>query len=262
MQLEGKAAIVTGAGSGVGQATATALARLGADVLVNYSRSKDGADQAVAAVEQLGRRAVAFQADVRDDPQVRDMVEAAVGTFGRLDVLVNNAGTTDFIPFDRMDEVTDESWHRLLDVNLIGPFHCTRAAAAVMKATAGADGGEIVMVSSIAGILGTGSSIPYCASKAALNNMTVALARTLAPRIRVNAVAPGFITGRWLKDGLGEDRYETIKKGFEDQLPLRRVCTPEDVAAAITSLVTGSDLVTGQVLVCDGGMRIMAPVHI
>ncbi len=262
MQLEGKAAIVTGAGSGVGQATAIALAKLGADVLVNYSRSKSGADETLAAVEQLGRRAVVFQADVRDDGRVREMVQATFNAFGRLDVLVNNAGTTDFIPFDRMDAVTDESWQRLLDVNLIGPFHCTRAAAAVMKDTAGQDGGEIVNVSSIAGILGTGSSIPYCASKAALNNMTVALARTLAPRIRVNAVAPGFITGRWLKDGLGEDEYETIKKSFEDQLPLRRVCTPDDVASAITSLITGSDLVTGQVLVCDGGMRIMAPIHI
>ena len=262
MQLEGKAAIVTGAGSGVGQATAVRLANLGMDVLVNYSRTKDGAEATVTEIERVGRRAVAFQADIRDDTLVREMVAAAVGAFGRIDVLVNNAGATEFIPFDRLDDVTEDTWHRLLDINLLGPFHCTRAAAPVIKETAAKDGGEIVMVSSIAGILAVGSSIPYCASKAALNNMTVALARTLAPRIRVNAVAPGFITGRWLKDGLGEDNYQTIMQGFEDKLPLRRVCTPDDVAAAITGLITGSDLVTGQVLVCDGGMRIMAPISI
>ena len=233
MQLEGKAAIVTGAGSGVGQATAIRLAELGADVLVNYNRTKDGAEQTAADIQRHDRHALTFQADVRDDAQVREMVDVAMGAFGRLDVLVNNAGTTEFIPFDRLEDVTDDSWRRLLDVNLLGPFHCTRAAAPVIKDTAGGDGGEIVMVSSIAGVLGIGSSIPYCASKAALNNMTMALARTLAPRVRVNAVAPGFITGRWLKDGLGEEKYETIKQGFESKLPLQRVCTPDDVAAAI-----------------------------
>jgi 3-oxoacyl-[acyl-carrier protein] reductase len=261
MQIDGKTAIVTGAGTGVGKATAIKLAELGANVVVHFNRSADAAAQTVADVEQLGRRAIACQADVRSDEQIRAMVAKAVDTFGRLDVLVNNAGTTEFIPADDLDAVTDATWQELLDVNLVGPFRCARAVAPLMRETAGKDGGEIVMVSSVAALLATGSSIPYCASKAALNNMTVSLARSLAPDIRVNAVAPGFIAGDWIRRGLGE-HYETTKQVFEQQLPLQRVCQPQDVADAIASLISGSDLVTGQILVCDSGMRIIAPVQV
>ncbi len=137
-------------------------------------------------------------------------------------------------------------------VNLVGPFHCARAVRDPMLASGG---GQIINVSSVAALCGKGSSIPYAASKAALNNLTIALARTLAPEIRVNAVAPGFITGRWLEQGLG-DSYETLKRASERNNPLGKVCTPDDVAAAILSLATGSPLVTGQVLVVDGGMLI------
>ena len=136
------------------------------------------------------------------------------------------------------------------------------AAAAVMRETCGEDGAEIVNVGSIAGLKATGSCMPYAASKAALHNLTVALARTLAPKIRVNAVAPGFITGRWLQEGLGEEGYEATKAAFEKAMPLQAVCDPEDVAKAIVSLVEGSDLVTGQILGCDGGMiKFLEPVH-
>jgi 3-oxoacyl-[acyl-carrier protein] reductase len=252
MDLMGKAAIVTGAGTGVGRATSVALARRGCAVLVNYSRSQEGAEKTAAEVAALGVKSRPHRCDVADDAGCRGMVETAVREFGRLDVLVNNAGTTTFIPHAELDRVSDDDWSRILAVNLKGPFQMARAARSAIEASGG---GEVVNVSSVAGIIGTGSSIPYCASKAALNNLTLTLARVLAPKIRVNAVAPGFIAGSWLRAGLGP-AYEPIKQAMEQRSVLGRVCSAEDVAEAILSLVTGSDLVTGHVLPVDGGMLI------
>jgi 3-oxoacyl-[acyl-carrier protein] reductase len=252
MQLEGKAAIVTGGGTGVGRATALRLAAQGCSVLVNYSKSRDEAEKTAAAVEAAGVRALAVQADVADDAACRKMVDAAVKAFGRVDVLVNNAGTTKFVLATDMDKVQDEDWQRIYAVNVIGPFHCARAVREPMLA---GGGGQIINVSSIAAFAGKGSSIPYAASKAALNNLTIALARALAPKIRVNAIAPGFITGRWLEQGLG-DAYEKAKNTVAQMCPLERVSEPDDIAAAIMGLVTGSAMITGQVLLCDGGMLI------
>jgi 3-oxoacyl-[acyl-carrier protein] reductase len=167
-------------------------------------------------------------------------------------VLVQSAGTTSFIPHHDLDRVTDADWEHILAVNVRGPFQCARAARGPMVA---AGGGAIVHVSSVAGIAGIGSSIPYCASKAALNNLTITLARALAPHIRVNAVAPGFITGRWLEQGLGA-AYETVKKAIEARAPLGKVCSPDDIAALVLGFIEGPDIVTGQVLVADGGMLI------
>lgn len=249
MDLSGKAAIVTGGGTGVGRAVALELARRGAAVLVNYSRSEADALATAAEIAALGVASLAYRADVADDAQCRAMVRAAVDRFGRLDVLVNSAGTTTFITHTDLERVTDADWDRILAVNLKGPFQCARAAREPMLA---AGGGVIVNVSSIAGIAGIGSSIPYAASKAALNNLTLTLAKALAPQIRVNAVAPGFITGRWLQNGLGP-AYDFVKQNYADRAVLHRVCEPEDVAAAVLSLITGSDLITGQVLVVDGG---------
>lgn len=252
MQIDGKAAIVTGAGTGIGRETALALARGGCSVLVNYSRSQAEAEQTASEVEKLGVQSFPFQADVADDDACREMVQKASQAFGRLNILVNNAGTTRFIPEQDLEEVSDEDWQRIFNVNLLGPFHCARAAKEPMLASGG---GEIVNVSSVAALLGQGSSIPYAASKGALNNLTIALARVFAPKIRVNAVAPGFIAGRWLEKGLGKD-YQAHKEAFEGRLPLQRVCTPADIADCILSIITGSDMVTGQVLPCDGGMMI------
>ena len=250
MEIEGKAAIVTGGGTGVGRATALALGRRGCSVLVDYSRSVEAAERTAAEVSALGAKAVAYRADVADDADCRAMVEAAVAEFGRLDLLVNNAGVTRFIPHAELEKVGDDDWAQILAVNVKGPFQCARAARPAMERSGG---GEVVNVSSVAGLRGIGSSIPYAASKAALNNLTVTLARVLAPRIRVNAVAPGFIDGEWLKAGLGP-AYEAVKQAMTERSPLGAVCTPEDVADAILSLITGSDLVTGQVLACEGGM--------
>ena len=252
MQLEGKAAIVTGSGTGVGRETALALAQRGFHVLVNYSRSRDEAEQTCADVRALGVRSIAVQADIAEDAACRGLVAAAVEAFGRLDVLVNNAGTTAFISHGDLEAVQESDWQRIMGVNLIGPFQCARAARSALEASGA---GCIVNVSSVAGIRAIGSSLPYCASKAALNNLTIALARALAPKIRVNAVAPGFITGRWLEQGLGR-AYESAKKFQESRTPLQRVCDPKDVSDAILSLIAGSDLVTGQILAVEGGMLI------
>jgi len=253
VQVEGKAAIITGGGTGVGRATALKLGRLGCSVLVNYRSSRDEAQQTAEDIGALGVKAVAFQADVADDTACRATVEAALEAFGRLDVLVNNAGTTRFIAHTDLEAVQADDWDQIMAVNLRGPFQCARAARAAL-ATDG--GGEIVNVSSVAGLRAIGSSIPYCASKAALNNLTLTLARSLAPEIRVNAVAPSFITGRWLKEGLGP-AYEPVKAAIEEKTPLGRVCDPDDVADAIVGLVTGSDLVTGQILACEGGALVL-----
>jgi 3-oxoacyl-[acyl-carrier protein] reductase len=249
MKVDGKAAIVTGSGTGVGRETALGLARLGCSVLINYSRSKDAAEDTAAEVEKLGVKTLAVKADVSVDAECRAMVDAATRHFGRLDVLVNNAGTTKFIPHNELDQVTTEDWERIMAVNAMGPFQCARAASVALIESGSAD---IVNVSSVAGLRGTGSSIPYCASKAALNSLTLTLARALAPKVRVNAVAPGFITGKWLEQGLGE-AYGAIKMHQEQRAVLGKVCDPIDVAEAVISLITGSDLVTGQILPCEGG---------
>lgn len=252
MQIEGKAAIVTGGGTGVGRATALQLAEHGCAVLVNYSRSRDAAEAVAQEAEAHGVKALAFQADVAEDADCRAMVREAERAFGQLDVLVNNAGTTKFIPHAQLEDVEAEDWNRILQVNLVGPFQCSRAAAELLRA---GDGGEIVMTSSVAGLAGIGSSIPYCASKAGLNNLTVTLARVLGPQIRVNAIAPGFIDGEWLQAGLGE-AYQAVKSAMQAKSPLGRVTTPEDIATAILSVITGTDLITGHVIPVEGGMLI------
>lgn len=257
MELRGQAAVVTGSSSGVGRATALELARRGCDVLVNYHRSRDEAEQVVAEAKSLGARSIAFAANVAEDAACRAMIAAAQREFGRLDILVNSAGTTAFVPHGDLERVTDDDWDRILSVNVKGPFQCIRAAQPWLLAS---PHGCVVNVASIAGIAGTGSSVPYAASKAALINMTKSLARALAPRIRVNAVAPGFIAGRWLEQGLGR-AYDVIKQRCENTNPLRAVCQPEDVADAILGLIAGSRLITGQTLVVDGGMTIADPLN-
>ena len=251
-KLLNKVVIVTGGGTGVGRATSLAMARLGYNVVVNYSRSRDEAEATAREISAIGAQALVIQADVADDTACRAMVAAAVESLGRVDVLVNCAGTTDFISFHDLDAVTDEVWERLYKVNVVGAFHCARAVRHPMLATGG---GIIINVSSVAAQLGQGSSIPYCCTKAALDNLTVSLARTLAPQIRVNGIAPGFIDGRWTQGGLGA-KFDSIKQAYEKTLPLGRVCQPEDIADAIVSLIAGSSLVTGQTLTVDAGMMI------
>lgn len=253
MDLEGKAAIVTGGGTGVGRATALALAERGCSVAINYSRSQAEAEQTASEIDDLGAPSLVAEADVADDAACRDFVEASAAVFGRLDVLVNNAGTTVFCDHADLDGVDADDFRRVYEVNAIGPFQMSRAAKPHLVADGG---GEIVNVSSVAGIVATGSSIPYCMSKSALNIQTVALARSLGPEVRVNAIAPGFITSRWLQEGLGDEFYDAVKANYESTTPLRAVCDPEDIRDAILSVIEGSDMMTGQIQVVDGGATI------
>jgi 3-oxoacyl-[acyl-carrier protein] reductase len=250
MELKGAAAIVTGAGTGVGRATALALAEHGCSVIVNYSRSQEAAEQVASEASDKGVKALAVKADVSQDADCRRLVETATEAFGRLDVLINNAGTTVFIPHADLEKVTQDDWDTILGVNLVGPFQMTRAAAAALKADGG---GQVVNVSSVAGVYGTGTSIPYCASKAGLNILTVTLARVMGPEVQVNAVCPGFIDGSWLKGGLGP-AFDPVKKAMLGRSLLGAVCTPEDVKDAIFGFLLGSRLVTGEAMIVDGGV--------
>ncbi len=238
-----KVALVTGSATGVGRACAVRFARMGYAVAVNYSRSEADARETVAAVEAAGAPALLVKATVADDAQVRDMVARTKEAFGGLDVLVNNAGTTQFVRHDDLAALTDELWDTIFQVNLKGAFYCARAAMPLLTERRGA----IVNVSSVAGITGRGSSIPYAASKAAMNNLTQSLARAFAPAVRVNAVAPGPILTRWLAG-----REAQIEQSLE-HTPLGRAATPDDVADAVIYLATGTTLTTGQVVVVDGG---------
>ena len=198
-------------------------------------------------------KAIAFRADVSQDEDCRAMASAAEKAFGRVDVLLNNAGQTKFCAHEDLEGLDPSDWQQILGVNLVGPFLATRAAKDLLAA--GDEGGEVVMTSSVAGLIGMGSSIAYCASKGGLNNLTVTLARALAPKIRVNAIAPGFIDGEWLQAGFG-DAYEAIKGSVVEKTPLKQVATPESVAAGIMSILTGPDLLTGHVVPHEGGIRI------
>jgi len=253
MDVRGKTAIVTGSAVGVGRAAALDLAKRGANVVINYSRSQDDARAAVKLVEATGAKALLVRADVSDDAQARALVQQAVEAFGALHVLVNNAAMTHFVDFADLEGMKEEYWDDIFNVNVKGAFFCARAAAPAMKQ---AGQGSIVNVASIAGVRAIGSSIAYAASKAALINMTVALARVLGPEVRVNAVAPGFIETRWLRSGLGDQRYEAARTFEANRAPLKAVCKAEDVSQLIMSLIEGADLVTGQCVVIDGGVGI------
>lgn len=253
MNVSGKTAIVTGSAVGVGRAAALDLAKRGANVVINYSRSEDDAREAVGLVEAAGGKALLVRCDVSDDVQVRDMVRQTQERFGALHILVNNAAMTHFVPFHDLEGMKSEMWDDVFNVNVKGAFFCARAAAPVIKQSGG---GAIVNVASVAGIRAVGSSIAYAASKAALINMTISLARVLGPEIRVNAVAPGFIDTRWLRGGLGDQVFEAARKQQSGIAPLKDVCTPETVSQLILSLIEGADMVTGQCVTIDGGVGI------
>ena len=250
MDIRDKAAIVTGSASGIGAATARMLAAVGCRVVVNYTKSRKDAENVAADCRAAGAEAIAVQADVSRDADCRRLVAEAVKAFGRLDVLVNSAGTTKFVAAGDLEGLAAEDFQRIYAVNSIGPFQMARAAAAHMKA---AGNGAVVNVSSTAGIFGSGSSIAYAMSKAALNTLTVALARALAPEVRVNAVCPGFVQGRWHLQNLDSAEYEAHVREWQERSPLRKAATPEEVAGVILGLITSPDLITGQVIVCDGG---------
>ncbi len=246
-----RTAIVTGGGTGVGAATALALARRGHDVLVNFASSEAEAREVERACREAGADALAVQGDVADDAACRRLVQAAVERWGRLDVLVNNAGVTTFAGSD-WDQLDAAAFQRIFAVNAVGAFQMIRAAAPHLRTARGA----VVNVSSIAGALGIGSSVPYVASKGAVNAMTLHLARVLAPEVRVNAVCPGLVTTRWFPRGIGEAGYQAVKASYEAGAPLASSNTPEDVAEAIVFLATAAPTVTGELLLLDSGTHL------
>lgn len=255
---ERKVAIVTGSATGVGAATALALARRGYDVLINYSRSEKEAQQSEAACRAAGADTLLMRGDVAEDADCRAMVDAALARWKRLDALVNNAGITTFVGAGQWDALDAQAFQRIYAVNVIGSFQMVRASAAALKAS----GGAVVNVSSIAGSLGIGSSVPYVASKGAVNSMTLHLARALAPEVRVNAVCPGLITTRWFVDGVGAEGYEKLKGGYEQMAPLGRASSAEDVAETILWLIEGARSTTGEMIQLDGGMHLGATIRV
>ena len=243
MSNERKVALVTGSATGIGRAVALRFAKEGLAVAINYSRSEKEARETLAEVQKVGVPAVLCKANVADESEVNAMVERCVRELGGLDVLVNNAGTTRFIEHTNLNAVTAEVWDEILGVNLKGTFFCSRAALPHLQAV----GGSIVNITSVAGLQGHGSSIPYAASKAAVNCMTKSLARAFGPKVRVNAVAPGPVLTRWLTDHM-----DHVARSLSIT-PMGRAAVPEDIADAVIFLALGTSLMTGQVVVVDGG---------
>lgn len=246
MQLQGKVALITGGGTGIGRASALALAGEGASIAINYSRSQAEAEKTAEDVRALGPSAITVQADVSQDAAVRTMVQKTVEQLGRIDILVNNAGFTKRIDHRDLEGVSEEVWDRTMDVNLKGIFFCCRAVVPYMKQQGN---GSIINIASVAGIKGTGSSIPYAASKGGVITLTKSLARVLAPEIRVNAVAPGLVETRWIQgwDDVDQARQQAIR-----EMRMGRILTPEDVAEVVLFLATQASMVTGQTIVIDG----------
>jgi NAD(P)-dependent dehydrogenase (short-subunit alcohol dehydrogenase family) len=253
MELSGRVAIVTGGGTGIGRATSVRLAKAGAKaVVVNYARSEKDAHATSEELQSLGADAMPYRADIADESMVKAMIAATVDRFGRLDVLVNNAGTTHFIAHSDLDALTDEVWDEILGVNLKGTFYCCRAAAPELRKTKGA----IVNVGSIAAYRASGSSIAYAVSKAGLLQLTRGLALSLAPDVRVNSVSPGLVSTRWFRQRFGEDAASAQEESFVQATPLKRIARPDHVAHAVMALLE-NDLLTGQDIVVDGGKNIL-----
>jgi len=252
MNLKGKTAIITGGGTGIGAATVKRLAEDGANVVINYRSSADAAEAVAGECRAMGVGAITVKGDVSSNDDCQAIAKAALDEFGGIDLLVNNAGATVFVEHTDLDGLQMEDFQSLYATNVVGPYQMARAVIPSMQ-KAGA--GRIVNTSSIAGIMGNGSSLAYSASKGALNSLTLGLARAFAPEITVNAVCPGLVISEWFRD-FDEDRVEEVKGTYEGNVPLGRVCVPEDVADAIMYLLTTRAPITGDLMVIDSGIRL------
>jgi len=246
MELRNKTAIVTGGGTGIGRAVSLLLAERGANVVVNYSRSQAEAEETVQLIESKGGQAIALQANVAKDEEVRALAEATARHFGTIDMLVNNASITKHISLEDLESVTDDVWDDLLGVNVKGMFHCARAVAPYIRRNGG---GAIVNIGSIAGQNGLGSSLPYAVSKSAVHGLTKSLARALAPDIRVNCVAPGAVLTRWWAG-----REEQMQR-LAPRLLLKQISTSEDIASFVCAVLE-QEAMTGQIITVDSGQTL------
>jgi 3-oxoacyl-[acyl-carrier protein] reductase len=252
MKLKDRVALVTGAGTGIGRAIAETFAREGAKIAVNYSKSREAAEEVVAGIRSAGGTAVAIGADVADAAEVEGMVNRVNQEFGQIDILVNNAGWSTRIPHDQLDNLTDEIWDRTFDTNLRGAFYAVRSAVPSLRKQPGA---SIVNVASVAGMTGMGSSIAYAASKGAMITMNKSLARALAPQIRVNAIAPGFVRTRFASwPAAAFDQGEAVT-------PLKHLATVEEIAALALYLVADAGSMTGETIVVDGGLTELGTIQ-
>ena len=250
MSSNRKVALVTGAASGIGSAIAVALARAGYDLAINYSRSEDAVRKTEALAKEAGAAVVVLKADVSNEAQVEAMIKAFEQAYGgRLDLLVNNAGTTIDTPPAQFDTVTAEAFDRVFNVNVRGTFLVTKHATRLLKAMESAD---VINTASIVGLRPGPQPLPYSASKAAIVSMTRTLAGALGPSIRVNAIAPGWMEGEWMERALG-DKYEGLMARRAKATPLKRCATAEDVAETVVAIATSMRFVNGQVIVIDGG---------
>ncbi len=259
MSKDGLCAVITGSASGLGAATAAILARGGARIVINYSSSQKEAEQTADLCRSAGADVVVVQGDVSRDEDCRK-IAAAAAPWGRLDVLVNNAGTTKHVPHGDLDGLSSEDFQRLFGVNTIGPFQMVRAARSLLEAGAKASGraSSVVNVSSVAGISGIGSSVAYAASKGALNTITISLARALAPLIRVNAVCPGYIDTPWFTKGRGVEGAAKVRDAVVAKVPLKRASSAEDVANVVAFLaLPQSGNMTGEVVRIDAGAHLI-----
>jgi 3-oxoacyl-[acyl-carrier protein] reductase len=251
MDLKDQVAIVTGSATGLGAAVALKLGERGAKVVINYTKSVKEAEATAAQAKAKDIETLLAQGDVGNDSDCRRLVEDTLARWGRIDILVNNAGTTKFADHADLDALTGQDFLDIYKVNVVGAYQMIRACRPHMKARGY---GAVVNISSIAGIAGIGSSVAYAASKGALNTMTKALARSLAPEIRVNAVCPGFIGTRWFSDRFGEEAYAKIVEHAKQSTPLARAGTPDDVADAVVFLCAeGAQHITGETLLSDAG---------
>jgi NAD(P)-dependent dehydrogenase (short-subunit alcohol dehydrogenase family) len=249
-KVQKKVAVITGSSSGIGAATARLFARHGYNVVINFSRDEQAAETVAADCRKLGVDTLVIRADVADDAQCRALADTVGEQWGRTDALVNNAGTTKFVSANNLEGLSAQDFHDIYAVNVIGAYQMIRALAPLMKKTPGAG---IVNISSVASVMGVGSSLAYMASKGALNAMTFGLARSLAPEIRVNAVGPGMVETPWLQNGLGQEQFEARKMAYEMATPLASTIQPEDVAEAAYWLCAGALKTTGEFMLVDSG---------
>lgn len=249
METEKRAVLVTGGARGIGRSSVLAFARAGFNVAVNYSRSDTAAKEVAEAAEAVGAKALVLRADVADEAAVRAMADTLREKFGRLDVLVNNAGTTTDTPPSDLDALSLDDWDRIFAVNVRGTFQVTRACLPLLRAAAPA---AVINLASVVGVRPGPQPFPYAASKAAVVNLTRTLAGALGPDIRVNAVAPGWMEGEWMEHALG-DRYDDLMARRARRTPLGRCVTADEVAESILSLATGHPMVNGETFVIDGG---------
>lgn len=253
MDLKNAVCIVTGAGTGTGAACAVQLARKGCRVVVNYSRSEEGAQKTVEMCVSAGAEAMAVRGNVSEDEDCRSIARSALDKWGRIDALINNAGITKFAAATDLDALDAEDFQRIYAVNVIGAYQMVRSCAPSLRQSGH---GAIVNISSVSGVRGMGSSTAYIASKGALNAMTLALARALAPEIRVNAVCPGMIDTRWHSARFNPEDYAKFKAGYEKTVPLGKAASADEVAEVAVWLLEGAAQVTGETILVDGGFHL------